>query len=268
MSGRHGTRLHPAEVDLLCTFGEVAPPFPLTIRSHGATADERRDVFRTARAGLADRGLADHRGPQGIAAQFVHLLRDGAGSLDMIVARRGGVRGVLVLTKRDVAVVVSQDGADAPVQLLPLSTHDAVEHLLRMVPDLAPAMAAPLSLPRRAVDQAHREILAATGPGGGPRRLSADEVDRILRRHGLDDATVRRMATHLQPVLGNGQAGVAVRRGYADAWTRSGDELRWLDTAKGRFRIAGGDADWMSVNPLTRDELRAELRTLAQRLWH
>lgn len=263
MSGPNGTRLHPAEVDLLCTFGEVAPPFPLTIRSHGATADGRRDVFRTARAELANRGLADHRGPQGIAAQFVHLLRDGAGSLDMIVARRGGVRGVLVLTKREVAVVVSQDGADAPVQLLPLSTHDAVEHLLRMVPDLAPAMAAPLSLPRRAVDQARREILA-----GGSRRLSADEVDRILRRHGLDDATVRRMATHLQPVLGNGQAGVAVRRGYADAWTRSGDELRWLDTAKGRFRIAGGDADWMSVNPLTRDELRAELRTLAQKLWY
>lgn len=266
---RQGTWLQPAEVDLLCTFAEVSPPFPLTVRSHGATADERRDVFRTARAELSARGLADHRGPQGLAAGFVSLLRDGVGSLDMIVARRGGVRRVLVLTRREQALVVRQDSGDEAVQLLALSTHDAVEHLMRMVPDQPPAMTAPFSLPRRAVDQAHREILAATDRDGGQRRLSPDELDRVLRRHGLDDATVRRMATHLQPVLGNGQAGIAVKRGYAEAWTRAGEELRWLDTARGRFRLAGADqAEWMSVNPLPRDDLRAELRTLAQRLWH
>ncbi|MBC6450382.1 ESX secretion-associated protein EspG [Actinokineospora xionganensis] len=265
---RQGIWLQPAEVDLLCTFAEVSPPFPLAIPSHGATADERQDIFRAARAELSARGLADHRGPQGLAAAFVGLLRDGAGSLDLIVARRGGVRRVLVLTRREQALVARQDSGDSAVQLLALSTHDAVEHLMRMVPDQPPAMAAPFSLPRRAVDQAHREILAATGRGGDPRRLSPDEVDRILRRHGLDDATVRRMATHLQPVLGNGQAGIAVKRGYAEAWTRSGEELRWLDTARGRFRIAGGgQADWMSVNPLPRDDLRTELRALAQELW-
>ncbi|MGH3864174.1 ESX secretion-associated protein EspG [Actinokineospora sp.] len=266
---RQGTWLRPAEVDLLCTFAEVSLPFPLTVDSHGATVDERRDIFGTARTGLAARGLADHRGPQGLAAAFVSLLRDGVGSLDMIVARRGGVRRVLVLTRREQALVARQDSGDASVQLLALSTHDAVAHLMRMVPDQPPAMAAPFSLPRRAVDQAHREIIAATGPDSAPRRLSSDEVDRILRRHGLDDATVRRMATHLQPVLGNGQAGIAVKRGYADSWTRAGEELRWLDTARGRFRIVGdGQADWMSVNPLPRDDLRAELRTLAQKLWH
>ncbi|HVK25546.1 MAG TPA: ESX secretion-associated protein EspG [Actinokineospora sp.] len=258
-----GVWLHPAEIDLLCSFGEVAPPYPLRVSSVGASLDERRNMFRTARARLAERGLADHRGPRGVAADFVHLLRDGAGALDLLVARKGSVARVLVLARREDALLVNQDGADGPVHLRALSLHDAVEQLQRLVPEHEAAMAAPFSVPRRAVEQVHREILAARD------RLSADDLDRITQRHGLDEQTARRMATHLQPVLGNGQAGVAVRRGFADEWTRSGEELRWLDTARGRFRIAGGTlTDWMSVNPFSRDELRAELRTLAAELWY
>ncbi|WP_436493946.1 ESX secretion-associated protein EspG [Actinokineospora sp. HUAS TT18] len=258
-----GAWLHPAEIDLLCTFGEVAPPYPLSVRSRGDSMDDRRDVFRTARARLAERGLADHRGPRGVAADFVHLLREGAGALDLLVARKGAVARVLVLSRREDALLVKQNGADGPVHLLALSMHDAVDQLQRLIPEHEPAMAAPFSVPRRAVEQVHRDILGARN------RLSADDLDRIMQRHGLDEQTARKMATHLQPVLGNGQAGVAVRRGYADEWTRSGEELRWLDTARGRFRIMGGTlTDWMSINPFSRDELRAELRTLAGELWY
>ncbi len=266
-----GASLHPAEMDLLCTFAEVSPPFPLRVPAYGSTTAERRLMFQRARAGLDERGLADHRGPRGVAADFVHLLRDGSGSMDIVVARREQVRGALVLAQRDEALLVSQDmrGQAGRVHLLALSVRDAVDRLLAMVPDLAPAMAAPFSLPRRSLDQVHRAILAATDQDGAPRRLGADELDRLLRTHGIDEQTARRMVTHLQPVLGNGQAGVAVRRGYADEWTRSGEELRWLDTARGRFRLAGGTlGDWMSVNPLTRDELRGELRGLARELWY
>ncbi|WP_169735351.1 ESX secretion-associated protein EspG [Actinokineospora inagensis] len=255
--------LHPAEVELLCTFAEVAPPFPLRINALG----DRRAAFGVARAELAARGLADGRGPRGVAGDFVHLLRDGAGALDLMVARRGQVRGALVLAQRDEALLVRQEiGAPgARVHLLALSLHDAVDHLVGAVPELDAAMAAPFSLPRRALDQVHREIQVATERD---RRLGGDEVDALLRRHGIDDATARRMTTHLQPVLGNGQAGVAVRRGYADEWVRGSAEVRWLDTARGRFRLADGDDEWMSVNPLGREELRSELRTLAADLWH
>ncbi|WP_228771660.1 ESX secretion-associated protein EspG [Actinokineospora iranica] len=255
-----GAWLHPAEVDLLCAFAEVAPPFPLRVHAYGGTLDERRAHFQRARAELAGRGLADHRGPRGVAADFVHLLREGVGSVDVMVAGRERARAALVLAQRDEALLVSQD-TRGPVRLLALSVRDAVERLVGMVPDLSAAMAAPFSLPRRAVEGAHRDILGAT------HRLTADEMDRVLRAHGLDEQTARRMVTHLQPVLGNGQAGVAVRRGYAGEWTRSGPEVRWLDTARGRFSLGADAGDWMSVNPLTRDDLRGHLRALARELW-
>jgi hypothetical protein len=41
-----------------------------------------------------------------------------------------------------------------------------------------------------------------------------------------------------------------------------GEELRWLDTERGRYRLAG-DAEWMSVNPLPRGEIRDAIRKLA-----
>ncbi len=263
--------LHPAEVDLLCAYAEIAPPFPLRVPSLGATTAERRTVFGSARANLAARGLADHRGPRGVAADFVYLLRDGAGALDMIVTRRGQAVGALILARRDDALLISQDRArdNAQVRLRAMSVHDAVERMLRLVPDLNAAMAAPFSLPRDTIGRVHREIVGITatpGPDGRPRQIGADELDRLLSAHNLDEQLARRMVTNLQPVLGNGQAGVAVRRGYADEWTRSGEELRWLDTGRGRFRLAGM-GDWMSVNPLTREELRGELRGLAQELW-
>jgi hypothetical protein len=65
-------------------------------------------------------------------------------------------------------------------------------------------------------------------------------------------------------VLGNGQVGVARRDDSEDQWQRVGDELRWLDTERGRFRLAG-DEEWMSVHPLPRDEIRDEIRKLALR---
>ncbi|WP_285509782.1 ESX secretion-associated protein EspG [Actinokineospora sp. NBRC 105648] len=256
--------LHPAEVDLLCTFAEVSPPFPLRVQVPG----DRRASFQVARAELARRGLSDSRGPRGVAADLVHLLREGNGSLDIMVARRDRARGALVLAQRDEALLVAQDlgPVGARVHLVRMATRDAVDALLDLVPDLGAALAAGFNLPRRSLDQAYRAILAATDDDGGPRRLGGDELDRLLRAHGIDEQTARRMTTHLQPVLGNGQAGVAVRRGYADEWTRSGAEVRWLDTARGRFRLAG-DGDWMSVNPLPREELRGELRALARELW-
>ncbi|MGX7825148.1 ESX secretion-associated protein EspG [Actinokineospora sp. 24-640] len=255
--------LHPEEVDLLCAFAGVAAPFPVRIRSRGETEAERRAGFSRARARLAGRGLADHGGPRGVAGDFVHLLRQGGGALDLVVARRGRVAGAVVLAHREDAVLVEQDmdRACGPVRLLALPVRDAVDGLLRLVPDHPAAMAAPFSVSRTALERVHQAILTAPGP------LNPDDLDRLRAAHGLDDQTARRMVTHLQPVLGNGQAGIAVRRGLAEEWTRTGEELRWLDTARGRFTLAGGAAEWMSVNPFGPDDLRAGVRALAGELW-
>ncbi|GAA4447557.1 hypothetical protein GCM10023148_53800 [Actinokineospora soli] len=252
--------LHPEEVDLLCAFAGVPAPFPIKIRSRGATDEERRAGFAQARSRLQARGLAGHEGPRGVAADFVHLLRQGGGALDIVVAQRGKASGAVVLAHRGDAVLVEQDmdRTNGAVRIMALGVHDAVDGLLRHVPEHVVPMAAPFSVPREALNRVHKAIM-------GAERLSADDLDRLRAAHGLDDQVARRMVTHLQPVLGNGQAGVAVRRGQAAEWVRSGDELRWLDSARGRFRL--GDGEWMSVNPIGPEELRAEVRALAGELW-
>jgi hypothetical protein len=124
------------------------------------------------------------------------------------------------------------------------------------VPRVDAPLTAPFSLPRQTLEAAFQALVARDEP------LMQQEVDEVLRSQGIDERVTRRMVSYLQPVLGNGQVGVARRDETEDQWTRVGDELRWLDTERGRFRLAG-DVEWMSVNPLPRDEVRSEIRRLA-----
>ncbi|MFC5287319.1 ESX secretion-associated protein EspG [Actinokineospora guangxiensis] len=259
MQSARAAVLHPEEVDLLCAFAGVGAPFPVRIRSRGATEEERRAGFGQARARLQSRGLAGHGGPLGVAADFVHLLRQGGGALDLVVTRRGKASGAVVLAHRDSAVLVEQDmdRTNGAVRLLGLGVRDAVDGLLRLVPDHPAPRAAPFSVARSALDRLHQAIVSSPGT------LGPDDLDRLRAAHGIDDQTARRMVSHLQPVLGNGQTGAAVRRGTG--WVRGGEELRWLDSARGRFRL--GTGEWMSVNPIGPDELRAEVRAMAGQLW-
>lgn len=255
-----GERLHPVEVDLLCTFAEVEAPFPLDVPASAQTELEQRMLFREAREQLTARGLADENGPLGVAEDFVFLLRSSTGALDLILAKEEPALAAVVLVHRDEALLVSQDltDPDRVVRMKPATLDNALDDVVRLIPPVEAPMTASFSLPRRALENAFNAMV----DGGEP--LSAQEIDDLLRSHGIDDRVARRMVSHLQPVLGNGQAGVARRDDTEDQWQRLGEELRWLDTERGRFRLAGDD-DWMSVNPLPRDEIRTELRKLASR---
>jgi hypothetical protein len=255
-----GAPLHPVEVDLLCVFAEVEAPFPLEIPASGQTDVEQRSLFRSAREHLSERGLADHNGPLGVAEDFVFLLRSGTGVLDMVLAKEELTLAAAVLVHRDEALLVTQDLAspDQMVRMKAATLDEALDDLVRLVPRAEVPLTAPFSLPRQALQAAFDALVDREEPGP----LSAQEVDEVLRAQGIDDRVTRRMVTHLQPVLGNGQVGVARRDDTEDQWQRVGEELRWLDTERGRFRLAG-DAEWMSVNPLPRDEIRAEIRRMA-----
>src|ERR1044072_7508378 len=61
-----GVRLHPIEIELLCTFAEVEAPFPLEIESSGQTYAEQLMIYRGAREALTERGRA--RPPAGTGA--------------------------------------------------------------------------------------------------------------------------------------------------------------------------------------------------------
>jgi hypothetical protein len=256
-----GAVLHPVEVDLLCVFAEVEAPFPLEIPSTGSTSVEQRVMFRAAREQLTERALADENGPLGVAEDFVFLLRSSTGALDMVLAQEKIGFAAVILVHRDEALLVTQDLAD-PEQLVRMKAatlDEALDDLVRLVPRAEVPLTSPFSLPRRALENTFRAMTDRPADAGP---MSQQEVDELLRTHGIDDRVSRRMVSHLQPVLGNGQVGVARRDDTEDQWQRVGEELRWLDTDRGRYRLAG-DADWMSVNPLPRDELRAELRRLS-----
>jgi hypothetical protein len=253
-----GAPLHPVEVDLLCVFAEVEAPFPLEIPASGETDVEQRAMFASAREQLADRGLADANGPLGVAEDFVFLLRSCTGVLDMVLAKEELALAAAVLVHRDEALLVTQDLAseDKMIRMKPATLDEALDDLVRLVPRVDAPLTAPFSLPRQTLEAAFQALVARDEP------LMQQEVDEVLRSQGIDERVTRRMVSYLQPVLGNGQVGVARRDETEDQWTRVGDELRWLDTERGRFRLAG-DVEWMSVNPLPRDEVRSEIRRLA-----
>ncbi len=253
-----GTPLHPVEVDLLCVFAEVEAPFPLEIPAGGHSAVEQRVMFQSAREQLTERGLADENGPLGVAEDFVFLLRSCTGVVDMALAAERPTLAAAVLVHRDEALLVTQDltSPDLMLRMKPATLDEALDDLVRLVPRVEAPVTAPFSLPRQAVEAAFTAMIDRD------ERPTEQEVDEILRTHGLDERITRRMVSHLQPVLGNGQVGIARRDQSEDMWARVGEELRWLDTERGRFRL-GGDDEWMSVNPLPRDEIRAEIRKLA-----
>lgn len=269
-----GEPLHPVEVDLLCAFAEVEAPFPLEIPASGETEIERRHRYGDAREQLTARGLADENGPLGVAEDFVFLVRASTGVLDLVLAKEKPTLAAAVLNYRDEALLVTQDLA-SPERMLHMkavSMDDGLDALMRLVPTMEAPLTAPFSLPRKAVEDAFHAMIVnlpdpdPDDPDRIPEapRLSSEQLDDLLRRHGIDDRVARRMVSHLQPVLGSGQAGLARRDDSEDQWQRVGEELRWLDTERGRFRLAG-DSEWMSVNPLPRDDIRAELRRLAAR---
>jgi ESAT-6 protein secretion system EspG family protein len=272
-----GEILHPVEVELLCVFAEVVAPFPLEVPSSGVTELERVVMFQGARELMTERGLADENGPLGVADDFVYLLRNATGVLDLVLAEERQTMAAVVLAYREEALLVTQDLADPDrmIRMAAATIDEAVDALVRLVPRLDAAATAPFSLPRKAIAAALGAMRArmpepdlsvsdvdTTVEIRQPQRMSTEEIDDLLRAHGIDERLARKMVTQLQPVLGNGQAGLARRDDTEDQWRRVGDEIRWLDTRRGRFRLAE-DGDWMSVNPFTADDLRSALRTLA-----
>jgi hypothetical protein len=260
ISARSAVAMGVAEVDLLCAAAGSTPPFPLRVPSSGVSRAERRAVLRAAGERLVARGLADERGPLGVAEAFAYLLQDARMTLDLVLSAGGDTLGVVLLARQDLAVLVTQElSAPDNLRMAELPFDDAVDELLWLIPDHDAALAAPFSLPKDALDRIYRALL---GRQGEPLGLS--EWEHLVAAHGVGDRLARRLVTHLQPVVGNGQMGLATRGGYANTWQRAGTELRWLDTERGRFQLVDtDDGGWLSVNPMHVHDLASAVRGLA-----
>jgi len=257
------SELHPYEVDLLCTYAEVDPPFPLDIPVSGTSDAERSVVYQAARETLEARGLADEGGPVGIAADFVRYLRDRTGAIDLVLADEKATLNAVVLVDGHHALLAVQrdDDEDRLVRLRELQLDRAVDGLLRLVPLVEQAGSSPITLPLRALRSAEAAI-AERMDSGVP--FGENDLPDLLERNGVDDQVVRRMIAHLQPVLGQGQLGASRPNGLSGEDredVRHGEELSWLDTPRGRYKLSVQD-EWVSANPLGREDMRGAARRL------
>jgi hypothetical protein len=131
ISARSAVAMGVAEVDLLCAAAGSTPPFPLRVPSSGVSRAERRAVLRAAGERLVARGLADERGPLGVAEAFAYLLQDARMTLDLVLSAGGDTLGVVLLARQDLAVLVTQElSAPDNLRMAELPFDDAVDELL------------------------------------------------------------------------------------------------------------------------------------------
>jgi len=260
--------LHPVEVDLLCDFAEIRAPFPLDIPSVGQTGAQRRYLFGVAREQLTVRGLAGKRGPQGVAAAFVRMLRSAAGTVDLVVADDGQNKGAVALIDGLDAMLVTQspDDPERIVRVVALSVDDAVRELLSLVPAVGagnvPAYTMPLPPVRKVFEK-----LGQRQRSGDPTPLSDNDIDSLLWESGVDERMAARLVTTMHQVSGSGQAGATWWQTVPGRWQRMGEETHWVDTGRGRFRVSESEDElWASVSPFSRTDVRAVLRELAARV--
>ncbi|GAA3873144.1 hypothetical protein GCM10022243_42850 [Saccharothrix violaceirubra] len=236
--------LGPRELYLLCEYAERPWPAPLVEPELSVDLAGHRDDGRLAAAGLSRRGLADARGPRGAAAVLTARLRAATGTVHLVVDGAARTIAVALLEPTGASVVTQRQGVD-DLAVVDVAVDRVPVVLAGLVPHVPRADTTPLSLPVGALRAAEELVVGAAA--------SADALERLLVEHGVDRATQRRWVACLRPVLGGGQAG-------AGRETAS----RWLDTPRGRYRLAERDG-WISANPLRPEDLTRDLADAVRR---
>jgi hypothetical protein len=202
-----------------------------------------------------------------VAAVFVRMLRNRAGTVDVVVAAHGRNRGAVALFEGLHALLVTQspNEPERTVRMTELPTDDAVRELLAQVPVVpagsVPAFTMPLPPVRRVFERLDRRRRAADGD---PELLSDNDIDGLLAESGVDEKMAARLVASMRHVSGSGQVGAARWQIGPGQWRRLGDEVHWVDTGRGRFRLSdSADGQWASVHPFSRTDVRAVLRELA-----
>ncbi|MGV9367482.1 ESX secretion-associated protein EspG [Amycolatopsis sp. NPDC003731] len=239
--------LTPVEVDFLwesAGLGEL--PYPLRIRSHGATADERSLLRRRTLEGLAARGLADGRGrPEPHVEDYFGVLAAPERSLDAVQLIAPDAEPLLavagVLGGQGLLAVQDTRG----LHLQPCPADGLASAIVSLLPGAPRGSEKSLTVPMEQLTGG--DFLQRRGHGD--ERASADEDRKALAR------------LHAQPRLRGGQIG-------ANARTRLGARTRtpvlsWFDTETGRYftqATRGRDGrDWITIAPADAATLRHRL---------
>jgi hypothetical protein len=227
------------ELDLLATHAGARFPFPLRVPEFGRIEAEQEVLRAAAGVTLRMRGLASERGPLGVAAEVVRALREYRGTVDLVLTGPDAAVGVVAMVYRSWTLLCHQQFAGDPttdvVRIRRVAQNELADELIRMVPEVKPAVVMPITLPPNAGD-----------PGGDP---------------GGDPDALETLGVALPELTGAGRLGGSLRR--AGENVRADTELSWLDGPRGRVRVNRTADGWVSVNALRQNELRTALRDLA-----
>jgi hypothetical protein len=252
--------LSPVELDFLWeSLGAGELPYPLEVRSHGSTMDERSALRAQVLSGLSGRGLADRSGrPEPHLEDWFEVLARSEVSLDSVhitapdsppllaVAAALGGQGLLAVqdTRGLHLQPVPPDGlATAIVGLLPAAPRGTEKSVTVPLEQLLSGSGVDFMQRRSNGGRGGAESPATTG------RASADDDRKALAR------------LHAQPRLRGGQIG-------ANARNRTGGRSRmpvlsWFDTDDGRYftqASRGHDGrDWITIAPADAATLRHRL---------
>jgi hypothetical protein len=242
--------LTPVEVDFLwesAGLGEL--PYPLRVRSHGETVDERSMLRRRTLEGLTARGLADGRGrPEPHVEDYFGVLAAPELSLDAVQLIAPEAEPLLaiagVLGGQGVLAVQDTRG----LHLQPCPADGLASAIVSLLPGAPRGSEKSITVP---LDQ----LVGAHGADFMQRRGNGDE------RAGADDDRKALARLYAQPRLRGGQIA-------ANARTRMGGRTRtpvlsWFDTETGRYftqATRGRDGrEWITIAPADAATLRHRL---------
>lgn len=252
--------LTPPELDFLWeSFGQGELPYPLEMRSHGATLDERAQLRGQILAGLAQRGIIDGQGrPVPEIVDLFEVLAGSEVSLDSVHILAPGARPLLAVAAAlgGQALLTVQD--DRGFHFQPLPPDALASAIVSLLPGVPRGPEKSITVP---LDQLVTETGAdflqrrgtradAFGPdGAGAGRTSADDDRKALAR------------LQAQPRLRGGQIGANLR-GHLGSKSRA-PVLSWFDTDAGRYftqATRGHDGrSWITIAPADAATLRHRL---------
>ncbi|HWO67438.1 MAG TPA: ESX secretion-associated protein EspG [Umezawaea sp.] len=204
-------------------------PTALTIAGHGATMDERRELFHGAWKSLSDKGLVDRTELHPALAARLRIVARPEVELDARLrldpnGPRAKALGATVGRHAVVAVLTSEH-----------LTLDAVEpdRLAASVVGLLPPVATPrsrsITIPADVLDR------AATAAGESPTKFES-----ALREGGLIPHDARQVVSVLGGVVAMGQFGAAhrpPRQGHPGPRRRGPYVVSFYDTTEGRWQF-------------------------------
>jgi hypothetical protein len=241
-------------------------PYPLELRSHGATMDERETLRRRVHEGLRDRGLLDLTG--GLERRldgWLGVLARPSLSIDSVFlpgfdAEAGPVAEVaevtegadvvepvraLAATNGSTAILATQHGAG--LTLRPIDRHALVSTIVDLLPPGRRGTELSISLPT------DEFAAAAAGQARTGERAGGRADDRATSQ------AVARLTS--LPSTGGGQ--IAANSRSELTGRRRSTVLAWFDNESGRYlgqvRAAGDGRDWTTVAPADAATLRKRI---------